>query len=318
MKTSNFPNNNNKRYQRSINTNNKEEAQIGKPANLNKDQNTETIKNLYGNNKVQLSRGGKGLLDMCTITTASGEPFLIASDTGCTNPLVTKSIIDSGRLLSHTRQTKSTIQVAGGKRILGTNHTCLLPIKRTNSGTTHKEPIATEVRKIITDIPKINIEAMTKAVYAEYEARCKENKTSPRCQFSSLPTTYGGTISMLLSQNAFRPRIFFTSKDGTTLAAHPFETNSAQVIVGGIIPDTYFIKKGVLKQKTRKPFTSKTTQDDETGTSHLPNTALITTNSAETKTTTTNNSQEIQTTKRIKTYEKGRTIQTKQVTKTTY
>ena len=87
---------------------------------------------------------------------------------------------------------------------------------------------------------------------------------------------------MLLSQDAFRPRIFFTSKDGTTLAAHPFETNSAQVIVGGIIPDTYFIKKGVLKQKTRKPSISVTTQDEETGTNHLPNTALITTNPAET------------------------------------
>ena len=58
--------------------------------------------------------------------------------------------------------------------------------------------------------------------------------------------------------------------------------HSAQVIVRGIIPDTYFIKKGVLKQKTRKPSISVTTQDEETGTNHLPNTALITTNPAET------------------------------------
>ena len=249
IKTSNFPNNN-KKHQRPTNTNTREEAQIDKPANLSKAQNTETINELYRNNKVQISRGGKGLLDICTITTASGASFLIASDTGCTSPLVTKSLIDSGQLLSHTSQTTSTIQVAGGKRILGTNYTCLLPIKQTNSGLTHKETIATEVHKIIADIPKINIEAMTRTVYTEYEDRCKENKTSPKCQYPSLPTTYGGTISMLLSQDTFRPRIFFTSKDGTTLAAYPFETNSAQVIVGGIIPDTYFITKGVLKQKT--------------------------------------------------------------------
>ena len=38
----------------------------------------------------------------------------------------------------------------------------------------------------------------------------------------------------------------------------------------------------VLKQKIRKPSTSETTQDDKTGTIHLPNTALITINPTET------------------------------------
>ena len=128
---------------------------------------------------------------------------MIASDTGCTSPLVTEILIASGKLLSLKTQTKSTVQVAGGKRILGTNHTCLLPIKQTNSNNTHTETVATSVPQIIADIPMIDITDLTKSIYEEYMNRCEKSNTQPRCEFSSLPTTYGGRISMLLSQDSF-------------------------------------------------------------------------------------------------------------------
>ena len=51
IKKSNLPNNK-KKHQRPTYTNTREEAQIDKPANLSKAQNTETINELYRNNKV--------------------------------------------------------------------------------------------------------------------------------------------------------------------------------------------------------------------------------------------------------------------------
>ena len=137
-----------------------------------------------------MSKKGRGMLDICTITTAKGGVFTIASDTGCTSPLVTETLITSGKLLNLKTETKSTVQVAGGKRILGTNHTCLLPIKRTNSDNTNIETVATSVPQIIENIPTIDITELTKNVYEEYKTKCEESNTQPRSQLENLPTKY--------------------------------------------------------------------------------------------------------------------------------
>merc|ERR1712208_20049 len=126
-----------------------------------------------------------------------------ASDTGCTSPLVTETLLASGKLLNLKTETKSTVQVAGGKRILGTNYTCLLPIKQTNSNNTHIETVATSVPQIIENIPTIEITELTKN---------EENNTQPRCKLEQVQTKYGRKISKLLSQETFRPRIFSSCK----------------------------------------------------------------------------------------------------------
>ena len=108
IKKSHLPNNK-KKHQRSTSTNTRKEAQTDIPANLNKAQNTEKINELYKNNKVQITRGGKGLLDIFTITTASGESYLIASDTGCTSPLVTVNVSMRWRVLQLPYHAKSKL-----------------------------------------------------------------------------------------------------------------------------------------------------------------------------------------------------------------
>ena len=85
--------------------------------------------------------------------------------------------------------------------------------------------MATSVPQIIENIPTLDIIELIQNVYEEYKTGCEENNTQPRCKLEHLPTKYGGKISMLLSQETFRPRIFFNSKLGTTLSAHPIQTD---------------------------------------------------------------------------------------------
>ena len=42
---------------------------------------------------------------------------------------------------------------------------------------------------------------------------------------------------LLMPYNCFRPKIFFTSREGVNLASYPFQSEQVQVIMGGIIPD---------------------------------------------------------------------------------
>ena len=68
---------------------------------------------------------------------------------------------------------------------------------------------------------------------------------------------------MLLSYPAFRPTVFFTSKEGTTLANHPFLSNQTKVIMGGLIPDRYFLIQGQVTKKAMITKTTGTTQTEQ-------------------------------------------------------
>ena len=65
---------------------------------------------------------------------------------------------------------------------------------------------------------------------------------------------------MLLSSQTFRPKVFFTSKEGTTLASHPFRTGQTKVIIGGVIPNRYLTPPG---QDGRNAMISETTKNPE-------------------------------------------------------
>ena len=65
---------------------------------------------------------------------------------------------------------------------------------------------------------------------------------------------------MLLPSQAFRPKVFFTSKEGTTLASHPFRTRHTKVIIGGVIPNRYLTPPGT---NNRNAMITETTNDSE-------------------------------------------------------
>ena len=79
------------------------------------------------------------------------------------------------------------------------------------------ETWATAVLTIIVDIPTMDIKMLSKDIFKEYANECKTRGKEQNYKLEHLPTFYGGRVAMLLSYPAFRPKVFFTSKEGTTL-----------------------------------------------------------------------------------------------------
>ena len=93
---------------------------------------------------------------------------------------------------------------------------------------TYIETAAKSVTKIIEDITILDITELSRDIYQEYTTGCEESNMQPRCKIEHLFTSYGSKIFMLLSQDTLRPRIFFTSKKGTTLAAQKKQRLSSE------------------------------------------------------------------------------------------
>ena len=72
----------------------------------------------------------KGILETFTITSETGKTFLVASDSGCTSPLILEIAISEGLVPYVRTDTAAMIEVAGGSRIPGVNYKCLLPLRK--------------------------------------------------------------------------------------------------------------------------------------------------------------------------------------------
>ena len=176
---------------------------------------------MYSNKKITFASPGKGILDTFHITSDTGKTIMVASDSGCTTQLILKEAISKG-LIQHVQSgTTAMIQVARGSTIPGENFNCLLPLRKKGKSE-YMETIATTVPTILKDIPIVDIKELARDVYQEYTNECRHKGTTPSCKLEDLPTFYGGKLTMLLSSQTYRPRVFFTSKEGTMLAHHPF------------------------------------------------------------------------------------------------
>ena len=96
---------------------------------------------------------------------------------------------------------------------------CLLPLRETNDRYNYMETLATAVPTIIADIPLMDIKMLSIDMFKEYTNECETTGEEQTYKLEHLPTCYGGRILMLLSSQTFRPKVFFTSKEGTTLAS---------------------------------------------------------------------------------------------------
>ena len=152
------------------------------------------------------------------------------------------------------------IQVAGGDKIPGTTYMCLLPLKETNNRYNSIETLARVVPTIITEIPLMDIKMLSIDMFKEYTNECETTGEEHIYKLEHLPSCYGGRILMLLSSQTFRPKVFFTSKEGTTLASHHFRTGQTKVIIGGVLPNRYLTPPG---QDGRNAMISETTKNPE-------------------------------------------------------
>ena len=119
--------------------------------------------------------------------------FLVASDSGCTSPLILQEAISEGLILNVQSGTRARIQVAGGDKIPGVTYMCLLPLMETNDRYNYMETLATAVPTIIADIPLMDIK--------EYTNECETTGEEQIYKLEHLPSCYGGRISMLIIPN---------------------------------------------------------------------------------------------------------------------
>ena len=168
---------------------------------------------LYKTGQVAVAKPGRGILETFTITSDTGKMFLVASDSGCTSPLILQEAISEGLILNVQSGTRAMIQVAGGDKIPGTTYMCLLPLEETNDRYNYKETLATAVPTTIADIPLMDIKMLSIDMFKEYTNECETTGEEQIYKLEHLPSCYGGRISMLLSSQTFRPKVFFTSKE---------------------------------------------------------------------------------------------------------
>ena len=101
---------------------------------------------------------------------------------------------------------------------------------------------------------------LSRDIFKEYANECETTGEEQTYKLEHLPTCYGGRILMLLSSQAFRPKVFFTSTEGTTLASHSFRTGHTKVNIGGVMPNRYLTPPGTNNYNA---MITETTNDSE-------------------------------------------------------
>ena len=89
-----------------------------------------SLKHLYEAFQIKQTPKGRGILDLFTISAEGGGNYMVASDSGCTSPIILKQAIKQGMVHHVKSGSYATIQVAGGSKLPGVNYLCLLKLRK--------------------------------------------------------------------------------------------------------------------------------------------------------------------------------------------